>query len=115
VKAANFEKNQRYWVCRFDHNHLRITRIIRSLRVLGLEEEAQAYFRTLKQIQAASNISSTSLQFWSRAAQRPLHIAPDVDDRDADHNRGPSFLREYDDMHKEGIRSEKQSHEDGRL
>ena len=25
------------WMCRFDHNHLRISRIIRCLRVLGLD------------------------------------------------------------------------------
>lgn len=89
------------WVHRFDHNHLRITRIIRSLRVLGLEEEAIAFFQALKSIQEASNISPKSLNYWSRAAFRPLYIAPDVDSDDEDGVRGPKFLRDFEKKRRE--------------
>ncbi|CAJ2509582.1 Uu.00g146080.m01.CDS01 [Anthostomella pinea] len=73
------------WVRRMDHNHLRITRIIRSLRVLGLEEEAKAFFEAL--IWTCDNfgrigdnlqrIGNSSRDFWQRAAKGSLHIAPD--------------------------------------
>jgi hypothetical protein len=66
------------------------------LRVLGLEEEAVAFFEALKLVQEASNISFRSLTYWSRAALRPLHIAPEVDLEDEDAVQGPRFLREFE-------------------
>jgi hypothetical protein len=101
VRGDNFDTASQNWVCRFDHNHLRITRIIRSLRVLGLEEEPLAFFEALKSVQHASNISSRSLMYWSRAAFRPLDIAPDVDPEDEDAVRGPRFLREFEAKRRE--------------
>jgi hypothetical protein len=101
VQGDNFDKASQNWVCRFDHNHLRITRIIRSLRVLGLEEEALAFFKALKSVQEASNISSRSLMYWSRAAFRPLDIAPEVDSEDEDAVSGPRFLREFEKKRRE--------------
>ncbi|KAI1339756.1 opioid growth factor receptor conserved region-domain-containing protein [Xylariaceae sp. FL0016] len=70
--------NLKRWVCPMDHNHLRITRILRSLRVLGLEEEARAYFNALRDVyDKTGRIGSTSMRFWTRAAELPLHTAPD--------------------------------------
>lgn len=104
VRGDNFDTASQNWVCRFDHNHLRITRIIRSLRILGLQEEALAFFKALKLVQEASNISSRSLMYWSRAAFRPLDIAPEVDPEDEDAVRGPKFLREYEKKrHEEAV------------
>jgi hypothetical protein len=71
------------------------------LRVLGLEEEALAFFKALKSVQEASNISSRSLMYWSRAAFRPLDIAPEVDSEDEDAVRGPRFLREFEKKRRE--------------
>lgn len=96
--ADNFDEARGNWVRRFDHNHLRITRILRSSRLLGLENEALAFYRKLKWVQERSTISSRSLQFWTRAIQRPLYIAPDVDEEDEHYVRGPSFLREFEEM-----------------
>jgi len=111
VRGDNFAKASQNWVYRFDHNHLRITRIIRSLRVLGLEEEALAFFKALKLVQEASNISSISLMYWSRAAFRPLDIAPEVDPEDEDLVRGPRFLREFEAKRREEavIKNEEES------
>lgn len=101
VLGDNFDTASQNWVFRFDHNHLRITRIIRSLRVLGLEEEALAFFKALKSVQEASNISSRSLMYWSRAAFRPLDIAPEVEPDEEDTVRGPKFLREFEKKRRE--------------
>lgn len=66
------------WVRRMDHNHLRISRILRSLRVLGLEDEARAFFAALVRIfDTYRRIGDDSMKFWRRAVERPLHIAPD--------------------------------------
>jgi DNA-binding transcriptional MerR regulator len=97
--GINFDEAKENWVRRYDHNHLRITRIIRSLRVLGLEEEALAFYRALEKVQSESAaISARSLTYWRRAAFRPLHIQPSVDEGREEDVRGPAFLREYEEL-----------------
>ncbi|USP80270.1 uncharacterized protein yc1106_07544 [Curvularia clavata] len=79
IRGSNWHDQCQNWAVQFDHNHLRISRIIRCLRVLGLEREATAFFaaleRTYKDPQLV--ISAKSMKFWRSAATRPLHIAPD--------------------------------------
>lgn len=104
--ASNFSQASRNWVTRFNHNHLRITRIIRSLRVLGLEEEAAAFFSTLQRVQAASNISSKSLMFWTRAAERPLYIAPEDED---DEGTADGYLYRYEEDKKVKLEAEEKA------
>jgi hypothetical protein len=78
VLGPNYREAFANWVHRFDHNHLRISRILRSLRVLGLPDEAQAFFHALQEVfDSFGRISERSLMFWRRAAERPLWIAPD--------------------------------------
>ncbi|KAI0487048.1 hypothetical protein F4859DRAFT_468006 [Xylaria cf. heliscus] len=67
-----------HWVRRTDHNHLRITRIIRSLRVLGLEGAANDFYDALIAVNNhRGRISSSSIGFWTRALSNPLAEAPD--------------------------------------
>ncbi|MCJ1294504.1 hypothetical protein MMC34_006062 [Xylographa carneopallida] len=96
IQGPDFAAASRNWVTRFDHNHLRITRIIRSLRVLGLETEARAFFTALQAVYKSSEggISQKSMMFWMRAAERPLFLAPE-DDRDE--GEGLNFLYEYEE------------------
>jgi len=79
IPGDNWPKASRNWCVRFDHNHLRITRILRCLRVLGLQKESEAFFAALKRVYdtPAIGISARSLEFWTRAAERPLHLPPD--------------------------------------
>jgi len=96
MRGGNFRENFNNWNTRFDHNHLRITRIIRCLRVLGLEAEAQAFRSALEE--STTNVSPRSREFWRRAAERVLNLRPDmegVDDKDT--AIGPTFLREYEE------------------
>lgn len=92
VRGPNFASNSRRWVTRFNHNHLRLTRILRSLRILGLESDAAALHKFLSTDEdVTSFISPRSQMYWRRAAERPLHLPPDEDDEGAE---GIGWLRE---------------------
>ena len=81
VRSPDFATKSRNWNVRMDHNHLRITRILRSLRVLGLEEECKAFFDALETLFKSddNNIGDNSMKYWRRALENPIHIAPDGD------------------------------------
>jgi hypothetical protein len=61
------DPNPRVWG-RQNHNWLRVTRVLRSLNLLGLPDEAQAFFSLLTTIQA--KIDPTTWEYWERAARR---------------------------------------------
>ncbi|RPB10890.1 hypothetical protein P167DRAFT_566234 [Morchella conica CCBAS932] len=96
ASEINFQRRARFWLCRFDHNHLRITRIIRCLRVLGLEHEAREFHKVL--VRAATPepggrtlVGQNTLKFWKRAAMRPLEVEPadeEFDDEEYERNGG---------------------------
>ncbi|KAI0008410.1 opioid growth factor receptor conserved region-domain-containing protein [Xylariaceae sp. FL0662B] len=78
VAKDGYEGSFARWVRRMDHNHLRITRILRCLRVLGLELEARGFYDALLWTQDTTRqIGARSMDFWERAIEEPLHIAPD--------------------------------------
>ena len=92
TRGPNYATNSRNWVTRFDHNHLRMTRILRSLRVLGLGDEAKALHDFLSTDEkVAGSVSPRSQMYWRRAAERALHLPPDEEDEDAE---GIAWLRE---------------------
>ena len=97
VEGSNYPEASRNWVRRFNHNHLRITRILRSLRVLGLENEALEFFKALKRVYDGGKIGQKSMMFWTRAIERPLYLAPEDDDDDG----GCQFLYEFESGKKE--------------
>ena len=70
--AANFQQRAANWLQTGNHNHLRITRILKSLTLLGLAEESGALLECLETICAEhpGKISAVSLRFW-RAAIEP--------------------------------------------
>ena len=65
----SFSERKQNWVWFSNHNHLRITRILKSLRLLGLEKYAQALFQCLEEIYNLENgkISSESFSYWQDA------------------------------------------------
>lgn len=87
----------RSWTKPRNHNQLRITRIIRSLRVLGLELHAASFYRALKIVYAdykyGSDIGARTMMFWTRAAERPLYLAPQDEH---DEGLGKDFLYEFE-------------------
>jgi len=72
TRAANFSERAAVWLRPGNHNHLRITRILRSLTLLGLKREAAAFLECLEAIYTEDprRISSVSLGYW-RAASGP--------------------------------------------
>lgn len=91
-RVPTFDVVSRHWVRKVDHNHLRLTRILRSLRILGLEIEAEALWRALDEVYAHHRvISRKSWTFWTRAAKRPLYLAPEDE---KDEGKGADFLYE---------------------
>ena len=78
VLREDYEKAFRNWVMGFDHNHLRITRILRCLRVLGLQDECDAFYRILKRVyNSTERISARSMQYWRIAVRGPIWESPD--------------------------------------
>ncbi|RAL59926.1 hypothetical protein DID88_000552 [Monilinia fructigena] len=81
VKASNFNDRCGNWLVSYNHNHLRISRILRSLRVLGLELEAAAFYKVLSNIiyqKHGQVVNNRSTEYWRRSAERPLQWAPDM-------------------------------------
>lgn len=84
-EGLDFQRKSGFWIRSFDHNHLRITRIIRCLRVLGLEGEAEEFYRAVVKAAAPTpgrngGVSPKTLMFWRRAAKRPLQVPPEDED-----------------------------------
>jgi hypothetical protein len=74
VRAEGFREKSYGWLQPGNHNHLRLTRILRSLRLLGLEWEADSLFECLSAIykeeavSARPRISARTFRFWKEAA-----------------------------------------------
>ncbi|KAI0837408.1 opioid growth factor receptor conserved region-domain-containing protein [Hypoxylon sp. FL0890] len=63
------------WVKATNHNHQRISRIIRSLRLLGMLHEARVVHHEFQEanIRCYMVVSYTSKKFWDQAAEGPLY------------------------------------------
>lgn len=65
--SATFEKRRLHWLVRNNHNHLRLSRMIRSCALLGLMDEAAALKRCLLELarQYPEGVSERTVQIWS--------------------------------------------------
>lgn len=70
-RAGNFRERAQNWLWPGNHNHLRLTRILRSTLLLGLETESKALFQALDTIyrEFPDRISPRTHAFWSGASQ----------------------------------------------
>ena len=72
VRSNDFE-HKRQWLTPGNHNHLRLTRIMTSLRLLGEPDAAAALYRCLLEIDADERaagrqpISDATLAYWEDA------------------------------------------------
>ncbi len=72
-RALNFAAKGTAWLSPGNHNHLRITRIVRCLSALGLEAEAKAFFDCLSEIYEDEQnkpmpaISDETMLYWREA------------------------------------------------
>jgi hypothetical protein len=69
-RARDFAAQGGGWLRPGDHNHLRLTRILASLRLLGLEDHSRALYQCLVAIARdhPHAVSATTLGYWQRAA-----------------------------------------------
>jgi hypothetical protein len=74
TRAPNFAIKAEKWLSPSNHNHLRITRILKCLTVLGLEAEAKAFLGCLAEIYEGERnkplpaISDETMAYWRKAA-----------------------------------------------
>jgi hypothetical protein len=70
ARGADFDERSRLWLTTGNHNFLRISRMLRSLWLLGLESHAVAFLECLEGIYAENpmTIGSTTIGYWRRAA-----------------------------------------------
>lgn len=68
-KSEDYPTRKREWVCKFDHNYLRITRILKCLMIFGLQDEAQAFYDCLRQIyrEDSDQIGGETFHYWTTA------------------------------------------------
>ena len=69
-RAPDFAAKSRGWLRAGDHNHLRLTRILTCVRLLGLADHGRGLYRCLAAIARdhPAAISATTLAYWRRAA-----------------------------------------------
>jgi len=78
--APAFEQKAHNWLRPFNHNYLRITRILRSLRLFGLEHEAGTFFQCLAKIYEHEEslpdprIPKRTFWFWESAMNEALEV-----------------------------------------
>ncbi|WP_460449338.1 opioid growth factor receptor-related protein [Alsobacter sp. SYSU BS001988] len=64
-----FYETQDHWLTGYDHNHLRITRIVSSLRLLAGEDDARAFLAAVEaRCRAAGDpVNPRSRRYWADA------------------------------------------------
>jgi hypothetical protein len=67
VGDLNWKIKQDRWCRDKNHNLLRVTRIIRCLRLFGLEDEAQDFYKLASDVAERCGISNVSKAYWWRA------------------------------------------------
>ena len=74
VRGKDFGEKSRRWNQHLNHNHLRITRIIRSLRLFGLKDEARAVHDAFAGFARSreSEINRTTQAYWDVALNGEL-------------------------------------------
>lgn len=55
------------WCRNGDHNLLRITRIIRCLRIFGLNKEAEDFYNCAMKVALRFNLEMNTIKFWKKA------------------------------------------------
>ncbi|HEX3986359.1 MAG TPA: opioid growth factor receptor-related protein [Acidobacteriaceae bacterium] len=72
TRLPDFRERAQNWLWPMNHNHLRLTRVLRSTLLVGLEAESKALFHALNAIyrEFPDRISTRTHAFWSDAAQR---------------------------------------------
>jgi hypothetical protein len=66
-QAPDFQAKAANWLFVGDHNHLRITRILKCLTACGLGDYAAAFLKALLPIADPKRVSTETVGYWKRA------------------------------------------------
>ena len=72
-KGANWVERKGNWFTEGTHNDLRITRILKSLSILGLRDEAEQFLACLEKLRTSEldcGVSEIAYRFWREAVRR---------------------------------------------
>lgn len=65
IKNIDYKERSYDWIYIHPHNHMRITRILKSLKLFGFKEEHDAFLKILKEIYKENQSSlRNSYQYW---------------------------------------------------
>ena|SRR5437660_10556579 len=67
--AGHFNERAAEWLVPNDHNHLRITRILKCLTLCGLGDYAKAFHRALVGVARPDTVTRETLRFWENAVR----------------------------------------------
>lgn len=69
ARMLAFYRTTAHWLAPIDHNHLRITRIVRSLRLLTRDAEADAFRAAILERVSAEQapVNARALSYWTAA------------------------------------------------
>ena len=65
-------KGADFWCNNMDHNLLMITRVIRSLRLFGMNERAEQFHDYVKDLAIIRSIDKKTIEYWDRALNEPM-------------------------------------------
>lgn len=71
VTAADFDVRAANWRFAGDHNHYRITRILKCLTICGLRDHSTAFLDALLRVAEPGKVSTETVGYWKRAVQSP--------------------------------------------
>lgn len=69
VKSKDFQQKSYNWLMRYNHNFLRITRILKALVLLGAEKHAKVFLKALEDVYKDNSkvIGQKTLGYWRKA------------------------------------------------
>jgi hypothetical protein len=68
-RMLRFYRDTNWWLRSYDHNHLRITRILHSLKLLAGADASREFYKALLELheQRGAPVNANSLRFWAEA------------------------------------------------
>lgn len=68
VRMHRFYQDNDFWLKQYDHNHLRITRILKSVSLLNSQENARDFYNfIMERVEAAQPVTAESLEYWRKS------------------------------------------------
>ncbi len=68
VRMEDFYRDNDFWLQPNDHNHLRITRIIKSIKLLNSKDNASEFYKfILDRVSNYKPVTDESLAYWKQA------------------------------------------------